>query len=101
MVVRRPSKCWFIIDFKDWTLPRPLPAPARQVEPVAGHEEKSRLGVKRHRNTDLGLTLVIMVIIDHGDHDDHGDPGEHGEEDDHDVGVDLAKNDQHSNVVKY
>ena len=42
-----------------------------------------------------------MTINDHGDHDDHGDPGEHGEEDDHDVGVDLAKNDQHSNVVKY
>ena len=137
ILVRRPSKWWFIIiDFKDWTFagsnqspqpqpqpqdqlnnhndhnhnyndittttsPRPLPAPARKVEPVSGHEEKSRPGIKRHRNTDLGLTLVIMTINDHGDHDDHGDPVEHGDEDDHDVGNDLAKKDQYSDIVNY
>ena len=42
-----------------------------------------------------------MTINDHGDHDDHGDPGEHGDEKDHDVGDDVAKNDQYSNIVKY
>ena len=88
-------------DITTTTSPRSLPAPARKVEPVARHEEKSRPGIKRHRNTDLGLTLVIMMIIDHGDHDDHGDPVEHGDEDDHDVGNDLAKKDQYSDIVKY